>query len=262
MSAAELVHAGVEGGVATITLDSPSNRNALSRQLVSELTAALAASGSDPAVRAIVLTHTGTTFCAGADLSEAAGGGMSEAASVLLRLIEAIVELPKPVVAGVDGNARAGGLGLIGACDIVVAGPRCTFALTEVRLGLAAAVISVALLPRMEPRAAARYYLTGETFDSAEAVRTGLATVAADDMPATVATITAGLLKASPQGLAESKRLVAAPVREAIAARGEAMVELSARLFGSDEAREGMMAFLERRPPRWASHPDPGGAGT
>ncbi len=262
MTDGELVHVDIGGGIATITLDSPHNRNALSRRLVSELTAGLRAAEADASVRAIVVTHTGTTFCAGADLAEAAGGTMSEAASVLLGMIRGIIDLPKPVIARIDGNARAGGIGLIGACDIVVAGPRSTFALTEVRLGLAAAVISVAILPRMDPRAASRYYLTGETFDSAEAVRIGLATVATDEVGASVAAVTANLLKASPQGLAESKRLVTAPIREAIAAHGDAMVALSARLFASDEAREGMVAFLERRPPRWAADPDAPGPGT
>ena len=151
---AELVHLIVEGGIATITLDSPHNRNALSSQLVTELTDRLRAAHDDASARAVVLTHSGTTFCSGADLSEARSGSMSGTASTLLMLIRAIIDLDKPVIAKIDGNARAGGLGLIAACDIVVAGPGCSFALTEVRLGLAAAVISVALLPRIDARAA------------------------------------------------------------------------------------------------------------
>jgi enoyl-CoA hydratase len=248
----ELVHLGVDRGIATITLDSPHNRNALSAQLVAELTERLQAADADIDVRAIVLTHTGTTFCAGADLSEARGGTMTGTASTLLRLIRGLIDTSKPVIANIDGNVRAGGFGLIGACDIVVAGPRCTFALTEVRLGLAAAVVSVALLPRIDERAAARYFLTGETFDSAEALRIGVVTVTTDDPAETVAGITEQLLKGSPQGLAESKRLITAGVRAAIDAGGERMVELSARLFASEEAHEGMVSFLERRPPRWA----------
>jgi enoyl-CoA hydratase len=251
MTDSELVHLTIEGGIATITLDSPHNRNALSAQLVTELTERLGAAASDAGVRAVVLTHTGTTFCAGADLSEAKGGSMSGTATTLLTLIRGLIDVPKPVLASIDGNARAGGLGLIGACDIVVAGPRCTFALTEVRLGLAAAVISVALLPRLDERAAARYYLTGETFDTAEALRIGLVTIATDDVDAAVATLTADLRRGSPQGLAESKRLVTARIRAAIENEGGRMVELSARLFASEEAHEGMVAFLERRQPRW-----------
>ena len=119
-------------------------------------------------MRAIVLTHTGRTFCAGADLKEqAAEGGPAEGTQRMLGLLRAIVELPKPVVARVDGHVRAGGVGLVGACDIVVAGPATTFAFTEVRLGLAPAIISLTTLGRMTERAVSRYYLTGETFDAA-----------------------------------------------------------------------------------------------
>jgi enoyl-CoA hydratase len=252
MTDAELVHLTVEGGVATITLDSPHNRNALSSRLVTELTNHLRAAGDDASARVVVLTHTGSTFCSGADLSEARSGSMSGTASTLLTVIRAIIDLGKPVIAKVDGNARAGGLGLIGACDIVVAGPGCSFALTEVRLGLAPAVISVALLPRIDARAASRYYLTGESFDSAEALRIGLVTIAAADVDEAVAAVAGQLLLGSPQGLAESKRLTTAHVRKAIDRDGDRMVELSARLFASEQAHEGMVAFLERRPPRWA----------
>lgn len=252
MTDTELVHLTVDGGIATVTLDSPSNRNALSAQLVVELTERLHAAETNATVRAIVLTHTGTTFCAGADLSEARTGPMRGTASTLLRLIRAFIDCPKPVVAKIDGNVRAGGLGLIGAADIAVAGPRSTFALTEVRLGLAAAVISVALLPRIAPRAAARYFLTGATFEAAEAERIGVITTASQDVDAAAAAVTAELLKCSPQGLAETKRLITSRIREAIDRDGDRMVELSARLFDSEEAHEGMVAFLERRPPRWA----------
>ena len=249
---AELVHLIVEGGIATITLDSPHNRNALSSQLVTELTDRLRAAHDDASARAVVLTHSGRTFCSGADLSEARSGSMSGTASTLLMLIRAIIDLDKPVIAKIDGNARAGGLGLIAACDIVVAGPGCSFALTEVRLGLAPAVISVALLPRIDARAASRYFLTGESFDSSDALYIGLVTIAAENVDEAVAAVAAQLLLGSPQGLAESKRLTTARVREAIDREGDRMVELSARLFASEEAHEGMVAFLERRPPRWA----------
>jgi enoyl-CoA hydratase len=252
MSDAELVHLTVDGAVATITLDSPHNRNALSSQLVTELTERLHAADADAKARAVVLTHTGTTFCAGADLSAARSGSMSGTASTLLGLIRTIIDLRLPVIAKIDGNARAGGLGLIGACDIVVAGPRCSFALTEVRLGLAPAVVSVALLPRIDQRAAARYFLTGETFDTSEALRIGLVTIAAAAVDEAATAVAGQLLLGSPQGLAESKRLITATVREGIDREGDRLVELSARLFTSEEAREAMVAFLERRPAPWA----------
>jgi enoyl-CoA hydratase len=253
MTDTELVHLAIDGGIATITLDSPRNRNALSRQLVAELTDRLHVAATAPDLRAVVLTHTGTTFCAGADLSEASTGPMTGTASGLLALLRLIVETPQPVIASIDGNVRAGGVGLLGACDIVVAGPRSSFAITEARLGLAAAVISVTVLPRLDERSAARYYLTGATFDAAEAQRIGLVTIATDDLDGAVATLTADLRKASPQGLVASKRLANREVREAIERHGEEMVELSARLFASEEAHEGMTAFLERRVPRWSA---------
>ncbi len=251
MTAAELVHLTTYGNIATVTLDSPHNRNALSRQLVAELTDRLRDAADDAGVRAVVLTHTGTTFCAGADLSEASTTSKTDTASNLLGLLRTIVDLRLPVIARIDGNVRAGGVGLLGACDIVIAGPRSTFAITEARLGLAAAVISVTVLPRIDERSAARYLLTGASFDAAEAQRIGLVTIATDDPDAEVGTLTAELGTVSPQGLVESKRIANRSVREAIERYGDAMVELSARLFASEEAREGMTAFLERRPPRW-----------
>ncbi|WP_055590856.1 enoyl-CoA hydratase family protein [Peterkaempfera griseoplana] len=251
-TAAPLVRRTVEGAVATLTLDSPHNRNALSTRLMDELEQGLAEAAEDPAVRAVVLTHTGKVFCAGADLSEATSGDPTAGPRRLVRILRAVVECPKPVVARADGHVRAGGLGLLGACDIAVAGPAATFAFTEVRLGLAPAVISLPLRPRLDPRAASRYYLTGETFDAAEAVRIGLVTVAAEDTGAALEPILEALRLASPQGLAESKRLVAADVLRSFDQDGEDRVAASALLFGSAEAREGMTAFLERRPPSWA----------
>ncbi len=200
MTDTELVHLRVERGIATVTLDSPNNRNALSRQLVAELTAHVHAAGEDAGVRAIVLTHTGTTFCAGADLSEASTGPMTGTAQALLTVLRLIVDVPQPVIARIDGNVRAGGVGLVGACDIAVAAPRSSFAITEARIGLAAAVISVTVLPRLDSRSLARYYLTGATFDATEAQRIGLVTVTADDVDTAVHGFTADLLKASPRG--------------------------------------------------------------
>ena len=251
MTGTEVVHLDVDAGIATITLDSPHNRNALSRQLVAELTDRLDRTAAMPDVRAVVLTHTGTTFCAGADLSEASTGPMTGTANSLLAVLRTVVDLPLPVIASIDGNVRAGGVGLLGASDIVIAGPRSAFAITEARLGLAAAVISVTVLPRIDPRSAARYFLTGATFDAAEAQRIGLITTATDDVDGAVATLCADLRNASPQGLIESKLIANRAVREAIERYGDDMVELSARLFASEEAHEGMTAFLERRPPRW-----------
>ncbi|MFD0143796.1 MULTISPECIES: enoyl-CoA hydratase family protein [unclassified Streptomyces] len=231
----------LDRGIATLTLDSPENRNALSAALVAELAGTLTECGQDPAVRAVVLTHTGSTFSAGADLKA------PPSPYAFVDLLRQIVELPKPVVGVVRGHVRAGGLGLLGACDIVVASDASDFALTEVRIGVAPAVISLTLLPKLEPRAAARYYVTGERFGTAEARAMGLVTAGEDALDA----ILDGLRKGSPQGLAESKRLVTAKVLETFEREAEDLVQRSATLFASAEAREGMTAFLERRDPEW-----------
>ncbi|MFI1652966.1 enoyl-CoA hydratase family protein [Streptomyces avidinii] len=243
---APLVHAAQATGIATLTLDSPGNRNALSADLVAELRTALATAAADPAVRAVVLTHTGNTFCAGADLKSPCDP------ADFVALLRETAELPKPVVARVTGHVRAGGLGLLGVCDIAAAGPQSSYAFTETHLGLAPAVISMPLLPRLDPRAAARYFLTAEAFDSAEAARIGLLTLAAEDVDAALEPVLAGLRKASPQGLAATKALTAAAVREALARDGSRLTELSAGLFASAEAREGITARFERREPSWS----------
>jgi enoyl-CoA hydratase len=252
-----LVHYSVEGSVARLTLDSPNNRNALSTALVNQLHQGLTDATEESGVRAVVLDHTGGTFCAGADLAEAAGRDPGDVAvgraRELTNLLRRILELPMPVIAAVDGHVRAGGLGLVGACDIAVAGQASTFALTEARIGVAPSIISLALLPKITARAAGRYFLTGEKFGAQEAANIGLITVAADDVKAAVASLTAAIGKASPQGLAASKALTTAPILEAFDRHAEELTEESARLFVSEEAREGMLAFLQKRAPNWLS---------
>ncbi|HZU47581.1 MAG TPA: enoyl-CoA hydratase family protein [Mycobacterium sp.] len=252
-----LVQYVVDGHVARLTLDSPHNRNALSSTLVSQLHQGLRDASADPQVRVVVLSHTGGTFCAGADLSEASEGDpfemAAERARELAALLRAIVELPLPVIGAINGHVRAGGFGLVGACDIAVAGPRSSFALTEARIGVAPAIISLTLLPKMSARAAARYYLTGEKFDGDEAAAIGLITMAADDVEAAVAALVAEVGRGSPQGLAASKALTTAAVLEGFDRDAERLSVESARLFVSDEAREGMLAFLQKRPPRWSA---------
>ncbi|MBW1597033.1 enoyl-CoA hydratase family protein [Streptomyces sp. JJ38] len=244
----DLVLSTDERGVRTLTLDSPHNRNALSLPLMTELRQALERAAADATVRAVLLTHTGNTFCSGADLS--GRGGTPED---LVALLRALVELPKPVLGRVTGHVRGGGLGLLGACDIsCAAAPSSSFAFSEVRIGVAPAVISLPLLPRLEPRAATRYYLTGERFDAAEAARMGLITQAADDVDAALTPVLDSLRRCSPQGLAAAKQLVTAEVLRAFDRDAGSLTALSARLFGSAEAREGMTAFLERRDPEWA----------
>jgi enoyl-CoA hydratase len=254
-----LVTYAKDGAVARLTLDSPHNRNALSTALVGQLHDGFADAAADPRVRCVVLGHTGGTFCAGADLGEAAGRDPGELAVDRARemttLLRAIVELPVPVIGAVDGHVRAGGLGLIGACDIVVAGPSSTFALTEARIGVAPSIISLTLLPKLSARAAGRYFVTGEKFGAAEAETIGLITTAAEDVNTTVAALAAEVVKGSPQGLAASKALTTRAILANFDRDAENLTTQSANLFVSDEAREGILSFLEKRPPRWVSDP-------
>jgi enoyl-CoA hydratase/carnithine racemase len=243
---AELVHLDIADEVATITLDSPANRNALSSQLTWELLTALAVAEADSTVKVVVLAAAGPVFCSGADLSEAVSADLSEGPRTIVALQRAILALDKPVVARVQGAVRAGGIGLVAAADIALAATAATFALTEVRLGLAAAAISLTVLPRMSSRAGAQALLTGSTFDAVEAARTGLVTTAADDLDGELARVVTDLRKGAPQGLREAKRLLNRDLIADLDARGEEVAQLSARLFASDEARAAMLAFLNR----------------
>ena len=244
----ELVHAVHDGALATITLDSPHNRNALSRRLVAELAERLVAAEADDAVRVVRLEATGRVFCSGADLSEAADGAMEQGARGLVDLQRLVVGLAKPVVARVQGAVRAGGIGIVAACDVVLASEEATFALTEVKLGLTPAVISLTVLPRLTSRSAAWTFLSGEAFDGAEAARIGLVTraVPASELDDAVAAACAALATGDPQGLRETKALLARDLLDRIDDRADEMAALSARLFGSDAAREAMAAFLSR----------------
>jgi enoyl-CoA hydratase/carnithine racemase len=244
-----LVRLDVSDGVATITLDSPHNRNALSRALVGQLSRALDDSAEDVAAKVVLLRSSQRVFCSGADMSEATEHGMEDGARGLIALFRQIVAHPKPVVAVLAGPVRAGGIGIVGACDVVVATEESTFAFTEARLGLAPAVISLTTLPRMTDRAASLTYLSGDTFDGTEAARIGLVTraVPADDLEATVGSVVASLAKSTTQGLSETKRLLNTRLLADIDEHRDDLAALSATLFASDEARAAMRAFLERR---------------
>ncbi len=245
----ELVHYSVSDAVATITLDSQHNRNALSRQLVTELFEGIERAAADDDVRVVLLAAAGKVFCSGADLSEASAGGMDEGARRIVDLQRLIVTLDKPVVTRVYGAVRAGGIGIVAASDIVVATDDATFALTEVKLGLAAAIISLTVHARMNPRAAALTTLGGEVFGGTDAAAYGLVTTAvpAADLDAEVARVCASLASGAAQGLRESKRILNRELVERIDAHGDEMAELSARLFASDAAKTAMTAFLSRK---------------
>jgi len=221
---ARLVRSTLDRGVATITLDSQHNRNALSRQLVSELHEELDAAESAEA-RAVVLRHEGPAFCAGADLKERAAAveGDTSDSRGMVEILERLMDTPRPI----------------------------TFALTEVRIGVAAAIISVPILRRVAPGRIASAMLTGETFDAEEARDIGLVTHVSDDVPDTVAALCDGVRAGAPRAVAETKRILgfvpALDRRHAF----EEMGRLSAELFTGADAREGMAAFREKRLPSW-----------
>lgn len=250
----ELVHLEVRAGIATITLDSTHNRNALSARLRRDLSSHLANAIADDDVRVIVLTHTGPVFCSGMDLKEAlgpdpTGQGVREFPAILERLWTS----PKPVVARLAGPARAGGVGMVAACDIAVAVDSATFAFTEVRIGVVPAVISVTVLPRLLPRPAHELLLTGERFDAVRAEQIGLINraVPLDQLDVEVARYTDMLALGGPNALAATKRVLSAAPAASVHEAFEAMLTLSAKHFASDEGQEGIHAFGEKRPPSW-----------
>ena len=245
------------GGVARLTLDSPANRNALSRAMRAQLRAALTGAFADDTVRVVVLDHTGRVFCSGMDLSEATGGSAADqGVNELPELLELVFSAPKPVLAAVRGPARAGGVGLAAACDVVVAGAAATFAFSEVRIGVVPAVISAVCRPRVLPHALHRLMLTGEVFDAGVAAAAGLVDLAVPDaeVDATVAAQVTALAAGAPAALAETKRLLRSGTD--LAGQFPALLELSARFFASPEGQEGIAAFREKRPARWVPAPE------
>ncbi len=251
--AAPLVRQAREGPVVTLTLDSPANRNALSRRLLVELASGLSEAQSDPEVRVVLLTGTGSTFCSGVDLTERLHPPAGEPRATLPEVLSAIVAMPQPVVARVNGHVRAGGMGLVCACDVAVAPQEATFAFSEVRVGVAPAVIAVPALRRMGRRAFDRYALTGDVFDAREAAVSGLLTAAVDDteaLDAWVDAVVGSLLRSAPTAVAATKGLPDLVARRWDDAM-DAAEEVSEGLFGAEAAAEGMAAFLERRTPSW-----------
>lgn len=258
-----LVHKELADGIATITLDSPPNRNALSVRLLRDLEERLTWALAEPEVRVIVLTGTGNVFCSGADLKEqrvepAAGAADAPVTASFPEILSLIWESPKPVVCRLNGVARAGGLGLVAACDFAIAPLGTSFAFTEVRLGVVPAMIAVPVLRRLDPRAAGEYFLTGEVFDAARAVEIGLLTraVPAEELDATVARYAEMLLRGGPEALAITKRLVRDLPSVSFEEGLRQMAALSAERFTSDEGQEGIAAFMAKRPASWVPERD------
>jgi methylglutaconyl-CoA hydratase len=254
-----VVETELSGGVLTVTLADEANRNALGARLVGELVDALDDADADPAVRVVVLTNRGRVFCAGADLSERASEDAPAAIRSPQELFGRFARSPKPYVGRIAGHCVAGGMGLAAAMDISIAAEDAKFGFTEVRVGVAPAVISVVCLPKLRPADARAAFLRGSRFSAAEAAEMGLvnAAVPADRLDEEVDAVVTDLLAGGPGAIAAAKRLLAevpgTPVDEAFRWTGE----LSAQLFATEEAREGMRAFLEKRPAAW-TRPPPG----
>ncbi|MFT4989938.1 MAG: methylglutaconyl-CoA hydratase [Acidimicrobiales bacterium] len=256
----EKVTTSLHAGVYTITLADPDNRNALSRQLTRELMAAMDRVDTDDEIRVVVLTNEGTVFCAGADLSErsdddrpdASVDESSEAADPL-GFFGRIRRSSKPWVGKINGHAVAGGLGLAAATDISVALDTAKMGFSEVRIGVAPAIISVICLPKMRASEASEAFLRGNRFPATEAARLGLINYAvpADQVNAKVDEIVADLVLGGPLALAASKELVNDVPHMAFDQAMAFTTTLSGSLFESDEGQEGMKSYLEKRTPSW-----------
>jgi methylglutaconyl-CoA hydratase len=246
--------------VATVTLDRPELRNAFDETAIDELAQVFADLGRDDAVRAIVLAANGPAFCAGADLNwmkKMAGYSHAENHADALRLaamLRTIYLCPKPVVAKVQGDCYAGGMGLAAACDVVVAAEEANFCLSEVKLGLIPGTISPYVIKAMGENAARRYFLTAERFGAQEALRIGFAheVAPAGALDAKVAAIVKALVSNSPHAVAQAKLLVrdmaGRPVTDALVADS---AERIAQIRASEQGREGVASFLEKRKPSW-----------
>jgi methylglutaconyl-CoA hydratase len=236
-----------DGPVLRISLARPERRNAFDAALISELREAFADAGD---ARAVVLAGDGPSFCAGADVDwQRAAIDLSydenvEDAMRLYAMLEAIDGCPAPVVARVQGYALGGGSGLVACADVAIAAPDAVFGFSEAKLGIIPAVISPFVLPRIGA-AARRYFLTGERFDAAVALRIGLVHEVAEDLDAAVDRVVGELMTSSPQAVREAKKLV----RER--PTGEDTAHIAARLRTSEEGQDGLRAFLERRKPSW-----------
>lgn len=247
-------------GNATLTLNRPEVHNAFDPEMVGALTVALGRIADDAAVRAVVITGAGKSFCAGADIGhmkQSAKFSLEqnfEAALHTARMLYALYSLPKPTIACVRGAVRGGGVGVVSACDIAVCAQGATFRLSEVKLGIIPAMISPYVIAAIGERAARRYMLTGEEFDAAEALRIGLAHEVVDDdaLAPTVARLLAQISSSGPQAMAAIKRQIPVSARAPI---GRDIVEQTshsiAKIRATAEAQEGLSAFLEKRMPAW-----------
>jgi methylglutaconyl-CoA hydratase len=249
-----------QGYVASVILNRPDVRNAFNETAIAEIIGAFRALGADDGIRAIVLAARGPAFCAGADLNwmkKMAGYTRAENladAAQLAEMLRTIHVCPKPVVARVQGDCYAGGMGLVAACDIAVAAETVNFCLSEVRLGLIPATISPYVIRTMGENAARRYFLTAERFAAEEAKRIGFVheVTATEALDEKLEQIINSLISASPHAVQEAKRLVRDMAGTALSDEMVAdTVQRIADIRASDEGREGVQSFLEKRKPSW-----------
>ncbi|TFY96295.1 enoyl-CoA hydratase/isomerase family protein [Ramlibacter humi] len=248
------------GGVTTVTLNRPEMRNAFNDEVITEMTAVLHELGKRPEVRCVVLAGNGPAFCAGADLNwmksiaNYTREQNLEDAGALARMLEVLHRLPKPTIARVHGDTYAGGMGLVSACDVAIAADTVNFCLSETRLGLIPATISPYVIRAMGARAAHRWFLSAERFDAAEAHRIGFVheVVPAAQLDAKVAEIAQALVNCGPEAVKACKELLhdvaGHPITAGLIQR---TVDGIADIRVSDEGREGVRSFLEKRKPNW-----------
>jgi len=254
MGGGELSEYAVHDRAAWIRLNRPESRNALSAELLAELSRHLETAMEDPRARAIVLTGSGSAFCAGADLKSsgagiARGAGENEFVAILKRMREG----PKPVICAVNGHAFGGGIGLVAAADIAIAVRGAKFAFSEVRVGVIPAIISVVVLPKLGEHHAMRLFVTGERFSADQALGYGLLhrVVEDDELASAVRSEIEAIAQGAPNAVAAAKQLVREIPRLATDEAFAVAAERIAKLFGSSEAAEGMAAFAQKRAPSW-----------
>ena len=246
-------------GVATLWLARPDKHNALSAQMIDELTAAAAQLGADGSVRVVVLAAMGKSFCAGGDLGwmqqqMAADADTRRAgARALALMLNALNELPKPLIGRIHGNAFGGGVGMMSVCDVAVGARGARFGLTETRLGLIPATIGPYVVARMGEDRARRVFMSARIFDAAEAEALNLLayTVDPEDLNAAVEDEIAPYLATAPGAVAAAKRLTRALGPRIDQAAIELSIEALISVWESDEAPEGIAAFFDKRKPRW-----------
>lgn len=252
---AEVVRVEIEAGVLTATLCDVDNRNALGGELLAGLRAAIVRANADPGIRVVVLTNEGSTFCAGANLKQrsAANGPDSGASGGFGELLNEIQQSPTPIIGRIDGHVVGGGNGLAAALDVSIARADVKFGFTEVRLGVTPAIISVVCLPKMRQGEAMEVFLRGNRFPATRAAELGLINraVPGDELDAAVAEVIDDLRKGGPNALGIAKTLVYGVPAMSQNAAFEWATDLSNRCFASDEAKEGMQAFLKKRPAAW-----------